>query len=88
MTVVCQSDVETTIMWWQKTLDTNFGAAAVNPAAGQDFSIESCATQPSGFSKSTLSRFNMSLNTRGMYQCRDDSSSYAIWATVIYSMFV
>lgn len=90
LTVVCQSHERATIEWVQKTVSTNWRAVAVNITTGGDISIESCTTEPSGFSKSTLSRSNMNLNTRGMYQCKDadESSSYAIWVTVLYSMFI
>ena len=88
--LVCQSVERSTIEWVQQTPLTGQRDEQIVPKAGQDFSIQSCTSEPSGFSKSTLSRFNMSLNARGMYQCKDSdgSSSYAIWVTVLYSMLI
>lgn len=90
LTLICQSAERSTIKWVQKTPATNLTDAAVVPTLGQDFTIQSCTDEPSGFSKSTLSRFNMSLNARGMYECKDSSgsSSYSIRVTVLYSMLI
>ena len=88
LTVICQSAKRSAIEWVQQTAETKWNDTAVVPTIGQDFTIQSCTDEPSGFSKSTLFRSNVSLSARGMYQCkdRDESSSYAIWVTVLYSM--
>ena len=87
---VCQSIERTSLTWVQKTPSSNLTDETLVPTIGQDFTIQSCTEEPSGFSQSTLSRFNMSLNTRGMYQCKnkDSSSSYAIWVTVLHSTLI
>jgi len=89
LTVICNSAQRSTIEWVQQTAETAFSDVSVDPVAAQDFSIQSCVDEPSGFSKSTLYRSNVSLSARGMYKCEDSdgSSSYAIWVTVLYSTF-
>ena len=90
LTIVCQSVERSSIEWWQQTLVTDWKDVRLVPTSGQDITVQSCTDEPSGFSKSTLSRSNMSLNDRGMYQCKDsdESSSYAVWVTVLYSMLI
>jgi len=90
LTIVCQSAQRTTIEWVQNTAETSWKDVQVAPRSGQDFVVQTCTDEPSGFSKSTLLRSNMSINGRGMYQCKEQSgsSSYAIWVTVLYSMLI
>ena len=84
--LICQNAKRSNITWQQSTPNTNEFSDVF--AGQQGFTIQTCRTDPSGFSKSTLSRFNMSLSTRGSYRCMDKSSSYTIKVTVLYSKLI
>lgn len=88
VTLICESakGTDMKLKWEQKTSNTYSDVSAHQ----QGFAIEECRTEPIGFSKSMLSRSNMSLSTRGDYRCSyvDGSSSYTITVTVLYSMLI
>ena len=89
LTLVCQNRARATIEWVKRTAETSLQDEAIDPEH-KDVVIQSCTDEPSGFTKSTLFRSNMSLNARGWYKCRntDDSSSYKTYVSVIYSMLI
>ena len=88
LSLICQNPTRATIEWVKRTAETGLLDETVDPKH-QDFIIQSCTDEPSGFTKSMLFRSNMSLNARGWYKCRntDGSSSYQTYVSVLYSMF-
>ena len=88
LTLVCQNPKRATIEWEKRTAES-LQDEPVSPQHS-DVIIQSCTDEPSGFTKSTLLRSNMSLSTRGWYKCKnsDGSSSYLTHVTVLYSMLI
>jgi hypothetical protein len=89
LTVVCQSQTSATISWNQRTPKTSWSEEPIVATPGQDFIIQNCHTSgmSSAFTQSTLTRSNMSVNTRGTYVCQDDTSLYEVYVTVLYSKY-
>jgi hypothetical protein len=86
LSIVCESEESTTISWSQQTPQSSWSDSTLNPTSSNGVIIETCNSQPSGFTHSTLTRLNVSLNARGTYTCKDlQSNSYAVWVTVLYS---
>lgn len=90
LTLICQSDVRTTIGWVKQTAESGLMVEEDIDPQHRDFVVQSCTDEPSGFTKSTLFRSNMSLNSRGWYKCKnsDGSSTYQTHVTVLYGMLI
>lgn len=83
--VVCESQAETSIEWVEQTVHSNWSDTVIRAEHGSRFTIQTFQEKPSGFTRSTFIKHNMSLTDRGVYVCKDSRSNYAIWVTVLYS---
>lgn len=90
LSLICQNQDASAISWIQQTPQTSWMDASIVARSSQDIVIQDCHTQgvSSDVTQSTLTRSNMSLNSRGTYICTTGPSSYAVWVTVIYSQYI
>lgn len=84
LSIACETSDRVDLRWLQQTPLSMWTDESVLPLAGSRVVIQSFREEPSGFTRSTLIKRNMSLGDRGTYICKDDTSNYAVWVTVLY----
>lgn len=88
LTIACESESTksaTELKWIHQTPQTSWADQLVVPERGSNIIIQLFREEPSGFTRSTLIKHNMSLLDRGTYICKDDGgNSYAVWVVVLH----
>lgn len=84
LTVSCETSDRVELRWLQQTPLTDWSDRSIQALPGSRVVLQSFREDPSGFTRSTLIMRNMSLSDRGTYICKDDTSNYAVWVTVLY----
>ena len=95
LALTCVNPTRTSIQWIQQTAENDWKDTAISFTAddlgsGLKYTMHSCIEEPSGPTRNTLIKHNMTLHDRGLYVCKglDDSSSYITYVTVLYGKII